>query len=279
MQIKTTAIYLNRSKPQSSAACTALQEQLTAAGVNNYVLEYQSVSADIKDGTDLIICIGGDGTLLRAARAAAGRDIKLLGINSGSLGFLASAEANGNFKELAQDIACGNFTVHDRILLDLSIMRDGQQVFHDIALNECVIKTCQARATSLSANYAGQEIKEFFGDGLIIATPTGSTAYNMAAGGPIAFPSLDAFILTPVCPHTLAQRPLVLPAQNPLTITITPKKQTVSLIVSLDGQINFVPQYGDILTITKSPKGITIIYPKDYEFFNTLTSKLKWGSR
>lgn len=279
MQIKTAAIYLNRSKEQSAAACGALQTALSKAGIDNYVLEYQSKASEVTEGTDLLICIGGDGTLLRAARATAGRNIKLLGINSGSLGFLASAEADENFKELVQFIKDGRFTLHNRILLELVITRGGAKIFSDIALNECVIKTCQARATSLSANYDGQEIKEIFGDGLIIATPTGSTAYNMAAGGPIAYPTLDAFIMTPICPHTLAQRPLVLPASRPLSITITPKKQTVSLIVSLDGQINFTPQFGDVLTITKSEKAVTILYPEHYEFFNTLTSKLKWGNR
>lgn len=279
MQLHTAAVCLNKSRTQNPSAYQALLRSLDKSGVKNYLLDYQSTPSDIRRGTDIIICLGGDGTLLRAARLAAGTELKVIGINGGSLGFLAAADAQEDFDNFIKGIIEDKFISQTRMLLNVAITRGGEKVFDNIALNECVIKTCQARATSLGAAYDGQEMREFFGDGLIIATPTGSTAYNMAAGGPIAYPYLDAFILTPICPHTLAQRPLVLPADKPLTIKILPKKRTVSLIACLDGQTNFVPQGDDIFTVTKSEKTVQILYPKDYDFFLTLTSKLKWGSR
>lgn len=279
MKIKSAIIYLNRTKEQNGKLCAALQKTLDAFDIKHYVADYKSTRGEIKKGTDLAICLGGDGTLLRAARAAAGKDVKIIGINSGSLGFLSSSEATNNFTTIIETILKGKVQKQERMLLDITLTRNGKTEFKDCALNECVIKTCQARAVTLSASYAGEEIKEFFGDGLIISTPTGSTAYNLAAGGPIAYPTLDAFILTPICPHTLAQRPLVLPADKPLTIEISPKKPDIALVLSLDGQINFTPNYGDTLTITKHKGSVCILYPKEYGFFNTLTAKLKWGSR
>lgn len=279
MKIKSAIIYLNRTKEQNANICASLEKTFDNFGIHHYVADYKSGAGEIKQGTDLAVCLGGDGTLLRAARAAAGTGVKVIGINSGSLGFLSASEATNNFTEIIEAILKDKVQQQERMLLDVTLTRNGATAFKDCALNECVIKTCQARAVTLSANYAGEEIKEFFGDGLIISTPTGSTAYNLAAGGPIAYPTLDAFILTPICPHTLAQRPLVLPAQKPLTIQISPKKPDISLVVSLDGQINFTPNYGDTLTITKHKGSVCILYPQEYGFFNTLTAKLKWGSR
>ncbi len=279
MKIKSAIIYLNRTKEQNGKLCAALEKTFDSLGIQHYVADYKSSQGEIKEGTDLAVCLGGDGTLLRAARAAAGTGVKVIGINSGSLGFLSASEATNNFTEIIEAILKGNVNEQERMLLGITITRNGQTAFTDCALNECVIKTCQARAVTLSASYAGEEIKEFFGDGLIISTPTGSTAYNLAAGGPIAYPTLDAFILTPICPHTLAQRPLVLPAHKPVTIQIAPKKPDIALVLSLDGQINFTPNYGDTLTITKNKGSVCILYPKGYGFFNTLTAKLKWGSR
>ena len=279
MKIKSAIIYLNRTKEQTGKLCAALQKTLETLGIEHYVADYKCTRGEIKKGTDLAICLGGNGTLLRAARAAAGSNVKVIGINSGSLGFLSASEATNNFLNIIETILKGKVQKQERMLLDITLTRNGKVAFKDCALNECVIKTCQARAITLSARYGQEDIKDFFGDGLIIATPTGSTAYNLAAGGPIAYPTLDAFILTPICPHTLAQRPLVLPAQKPLTINISPKKPDIALVLSLDGQINFTPNYGDTLTITKHKGSVCILYPKEYGFFNTLTAKLKWGSR
>lgn len=279
MKIDIAAIYLDTAKQPSLNIAKALSKTLLEYGIKHYVLEYSATPRDIKEGTSLMLCIGGDGTLLKAARMAAGKDMKIVGINSGHLGFLSAAEACASCDDLIDSISNDGFFEQKRLLLSVSVMRSGAEVFSSSALNECVIKTCEARAMSLNVTYGQSELKEYFGDGLIVATPTGSTAYSLAAGGPIVYPTLDVFILTPICPHTLTQRPLVLPASEPIKINVSLRKHGVNVGLSLDGQVNFNISYEDTVNIERSVNTVSILFPKDYNFFKALTSKLKWGSR
>ena len=279
MKIKTAALFYNAAKEQSQRIRKNLAARLKSAGIVYYELDSASQSAAIKKGTDIIFCIGGDGTLLKAARMAAGHGVRLIGVNGGSLGFLSAAEAGGDFRALLNSLKKGDFTQSPRLMLDVRIMRGNKKVFTAKALNECVIKAEGARAVSLNLFYNSSALKTYFGDGIIICTPTGSTAYNLAADGPVVYPAIEAFILTAICPHTLTQRPLVLPADRVLKAALTPRKNGPQAALNIDGQIHFPVAQGDEIIISKSTRRARIIYPKDYNFFDVLTAKLKWGSR
>jgi NAD+ kinase len=277
MIIKSVAIFLNSSKGQSLKAYRRVARVLKDKNISYYNVD-SAHAEDIKPDTDLLISLGGDGTLLKAARAAAGLGIKIVGVNGGTLGFLSAVEAHEEgFAAFFEDILTDNYTAQERGMLEVRILRGGQEVFKENALNECVLKTKEARAVSVNVFYNNDELKEYFGDGIIIATPTGSTAYNLAAGGPIIYPGTGMFVLTPICPHTLTQRPLVLPSNNSIKLQLSARKRGLHVSLNLDGQINRDFAYEEEVYITKSPRAVSIIYPKDYNFFNVLTSKLKWG--
>jgi len=279
MKIKTAALFLNTAKEQSLNIRKNMAARLKSAGIAYYEIDGNSSAATIREGTDIIFCIGGDGTLLKAARMAARRGIRLMGVNGGSLGFLSAAEADGDFRALLSALKNGDFTESPRLMLDVRVMRGGKKVFAHKALNECVIKTGEARAISLNLSYNSNALKGYFGDGIIISTPTGSTAYNLAADGPIVHPAIDAFILTAICPHMLTHRPLVLPADKVLKAELSPRKQGLRAVLNVDGQEHFPVDYGDEVIISKSARRARILYPRNYNFFDVLTAKLKWGSR
>lgn len=279
MEIKTAALFLNSNKEASLNVYKNIVKVLEDNGIEHYALDSYSFPSDVKEGTDIMFCLGGDGTLLKAARTAVHKNLKIVGINGGTLGFLAALEADTPFEDVLKNLKEGNFFELNRLMLDVRVSRNGKEIFRETALNECVIKTTESRAISINVFYDDCELKEFFGDGVIIATPTGSTAYSLAAGGPIVFPGFDAFIITAICPHTLTQRPLVLPPGKNLRAKLSPKKPGLCVSLNLDGQINFPITYDDEITISQSSKSISILYPGGYNFFNILTTKLKWGSR
>ncbi|MDR0735097.1 MAG: NAD(+)/NADH kinase [Elusimicrobiota bacterium] len=279
MDIKTAALFVNEAKPHSLKAYKNLRAALKTAGIKYYALEDSFMPQDIKAGTDIIFSLGGDGTLLKIARAAATRGVKIMGINGGSLGFLSAAEAAGGFTRLLSALQSGKILQIPRLMLDVSVRRGAAQVFRSPALNECVIKTDEPRATALNLSYGGVRLKEYFGDGVIIAAPTGSTAYNLAAGGPVVHPGLDVFIITAICPHTLTQRPLVLPASKTLKVKPAQRAGAPAALLSVDGQLNFRLKQGDEVSISQHAARAITLYAGDYDFFDVLTSKLKWGSR
>ncbi|MDR0646613.1 MAG: NAD(+)/NADH kinase [Elusimicrobiota bacterium] len=279
MRIKNAAIFINSDKEQSLKLYKNITEELAARNIKYYVFDAVNPDYTLQKNTDIVFCLGGDGTLLKAARGAAEKGVKIIGINGGTLGFLTAAGAHTPFKQLLDDICKGDFLECRRLMLDVRILRENKEVFHELAFNECVIKTNEPKAISLHVFYDNFELKEYFGDGIIVATPSGSTAYSLAAGGPIVFPSLEVFVLTPVCPHTLTQRPLVLPCAKTLNICLSPKKRGLKVALNLDGQINFPVDYKDDIIVSRSKKSISLLYPKSYNFFNILAGKLKWGSR
>ena len=279
MDIKTAALLVNEDKPQSLKAYKNLRAALKDASIKYYALAAGCAPRDIKAGTDIIFSLGGDGTLLKAARAAALRGIKIMGINGGSLGFLSAAEAAEGFKRLLKTLQSGKILQIPRLMLDVRVRRGERQAFSAPALNECVIKTEEPRAIALNLSYGGRRLKEYFGDGIIIAAPTGSTAYNLAAGGPVVHPGLDVFIITAVCPHTLTQRPLVLPAAKTIKVQPARRAGATTAMLSLDGQLNFRMKQGDEVSISQHAARAITLYAGDYDFFDVLTSKLKWGSR
>lgn len=277
MKVKQAAIYVNKQNPLSLKTAQALKKVLDNAKIENY--QTDTKAKDFVKGTDLIFCIGGDGTLLSAAQKAAKMGIRIVGINSGNLGFLAALKIQADFKQILQDILKNDFTEQERFLLKAEVLRNKKLIFSSAALNEAVLRPAQARAINLNVLFDASQVKNYFGDGLIVSTPTGCTAYNLAAGGPIVMPSLNVFILTAICPHTLSQRPLVLPADKGIKVLLDKVKKDIDINLTLDGQNNFALKNNDIVKISQSKQKLKILYPKNYDFFETLTAKLNWGQR
>ncbi len=228
---------------------------------------------------DLAIALGGDGTVLYAARHAVKADIPLLGINSGTLGFLSGIDAHA-FERGMKELFRGEFKIMPRRLLSACVRRKGKRIFGPIsALNDCVIKTTEPRACYIKTCLNGKFLAQYFGDGLIISTPTGSTAYALAASGPIIYPELDVLLIAPICPHTLTQRPLVIPVDKPLSVTPMTRagESRVNAVMSMDGQIHFEVRAGDEVLIERCRKPLKLLLPSEFSYFEMLRKKLKWG--
>jgi NAD+ kinase len=226
---------------------------------------------------DLIIVLGGDGTLLSAARLIGDNDVPILGVNLGSLGFLTEITLDEMYISLEQ-ILQNKFTTTRRLLLTAHVCREEERLTEYSALNDVVItKSALARVIDLQACINGQYVTTYKADGLIVATPTGSTAYNLAAGGPIIHPDMHALIMTPICPHTLTNRPTVIPGTSEISITL--KAENEDVFLTLDGQVGFALRYQDVVWIKKADHMIQLIRPPERNYFEILRTKLKWGER
>lgn len=225
--------------------------------------------------SDLILVLGGDGTLLGASREAASASIPVLGINLGSLGFLTGTpfpEARTALTHLFG----GEMRIDERLLLTSEVVRGNTPIATHDCLNDAVInKGALARVVSIDVAVDGRPLTTFRADGLILATPTGSTAYCMAAGGPILTPGIDCLALVPICPHTLTHRPLVLSADAVVEITVQADHQDLHL--TLDGQEGVDLQTGDQVTIRRSPHRVRLIHDPAYDYYAVLRAKLGWG--
>ena len=225
---------------------------------------------------ELIVIVGGDGTFLSAARALVDHDVCLLGINLGRLGFLTDLMPDGMTAMLDQ-ILDGNISEDRRLLLDLRVEREGRLVFESRALNDVVLhKWHIARLIEFETFISGKLLNSQRSDGLIVATPTGSTAYALSGGGPILHPDLDAVVLVPICPHTLSSRPIVVHGSSSIEILVgsmvVPEAQ-----VTCDGQSGFEVTGGDRLVITRTPRELRLIHPPGHDHYATLRAKLHWG--
>src|SRR3954466_2806873 len=229
---------------------------------------------------DLVVVLGGGGTLLSVADcvAANGADVPILGVNFGSLGFLTEATLPELYPSLEAALG-GQTRVEERMMLRAATLRDGQKLPERLALNDVVInKTARARMTDLSVSVGDEFVTRVKADGLIVATPTGSTAYNLAAGGPIVQPTIDALILTPIAPHTLTNRPLIIPASA--TVRVQPHMDSRDeVFITFDGQAGFQLQDGDDVTVRRGDRPLRLIKPSSRSYFEVLRTKLKWGER
>lgn len=227
---------------------------------------------------DLVIVIGGDGTLLYAAREVAGSNVPILGVNLGRLGFLVDVSPN-EIKLRLQEYLQGDYLAEPRFLLQTTISKHSQFNKPMLALNDVVLHKWElARMIEFSAYIDGNPINAYRADGLVIATPTGSTAYSLSAGGPIVHPSLDAITLVPICPHTLNNRPLVVAAKSEIRLTIKPEDIANSMI-TLDGQMRVPLEPGTEVIVRRYQHPIHLIHPKNYDYFDILRAKLSWGSQ
>lgn len=282
--IRSAALFFNERKPEAAKALSVVRRLLRGRGVASVVVPQSGDYPDIRPGRcDLAIALGGDGTVLRAARLLASHSIPLLGINTGGgLGFLSAVDLPGLRKRLGF-ILQGGFIVQERRMLAVEVKRGSRRVFgpHP-ALNDCVLRAGdQARAVTIKAFCAGSYVAAYFGDGLIISTPTGSTAYALAVGGPVVAPGLDAVLLAPICPHTLTQRPLILPGSDPIVLRLARRnpQDFPQALVSIDGQIEYPLKVGDEVRIEMSEKPFRLLLDPARSHFEVLRAKLRWGER
>ncbi|MEQ1645715.1 MAG: NAD(+)/NADH kinase [Pyrinomonadaceae bacterium] len=224
---------------------------------------------------DLIVVLGGDGTMISTARLIGDKDALVLGINYGSLGYLTDFRIEEMFPAL-EAILAGTYEIDRRVMLDAEHWRDDQKLAIGRVLNDVVInKAALARIIEIEVKLNGLFVNSYRADGLIVSTPTGSTAYNLSAGGPIIYPSMNAVVLTPICPFTLTNRPIVVPDHAEISLTLDNENEGV--ILSLDGQTGYPMRAGDRVVIRKSRTTFNIVQPANRNYFDVLRDKLKWG--
>jgi NAD+ kinase len=277
------------AKPHKAEARTVLKELLAwleGRGVQPLLDEETAALAGTPRGhpkaklpelVDLLLVLGGDGTLLSVARLVGARDVPILGANLGGLGFLTEVTLDEIYSTL-EGVLRGTYEVTRRILLSAAVHRAGERVADYVALNDAVIhKSDLARIIELETYIDGQYVTTFRADGLIISTPTGSTAYGLSAGGPIVYPTLRALVVTPICPHTLTFRPLVIP--DGATVKIVQASEGESAYLTLDGQVGFTLHHRDVIEVGRSDHTIALIKVPGKSYYQILRAKLKWGER
>lgn len=224
---------------------------------------------------DMIVVLGGDGTMISTARLVGDAEVLVLGVNYGSLGYLTDFRIEELFPAV-ELILAGDYELDRRVMLDVELVRDAKPVARGRTLNDVVInKAALARIIEIEVRLNELFVNTFRADGLIVATPTGSTAYNLSAGGPIIYPSMNAVVLTPICPFTLTNRPIVIP--DTAAIELTLKNENEGVVLSLDGQIGHPMLAGDRIVIRKSATTFNLVQPTNRNYFDVLRDKLKWG--
>lgn len=250
-------------------------EQGTASSIGGAadfpVASYERIAAEV----DLAVVIGGDGTLLHAARRLGGDGVPLAGVNLGRLGFLTDISHTDAMQHLGE-IIDGNYSEEFRFMLDAEILRGGTRVFHTVALNDVVVnKGDLGRMIEFDLSINDEFVYTQRSDGMIISTPTGSTAYAMSANGPILHPSVGGIALVPLCPHALTARPITLPDRYVIDIVLLPPQDAR---VHFDGQARFDLRAGDRVRVTRSPRSLRLLHPKNYSYFAMLREKLHWSA-
>lgn len=229
----------------------------------------------LSSSVDLILVLGGDGTMIATARMMGDYEVPVLGVNYGGLGYLAEFRIEELFSAL-EAILDSNYRLDKRVMLAVELMRGDEQVITNRVLNDVVInKSALARIIEIEAYLNQQFVNSFRADGLIISTPTGSTAYNLSAGGPVIFPSMNAVVITPICPFTLSNRPIVVPDDAVIELHLRTDNEEVAL--TLDGQVGFPLKVEDRVLIRKSKATFNLVQPMNRNYFDVLRDKLRWG--
>ena len=231
--------------------------------------------AELAKQVDLMLVLGGDGTMIATARMIGDTELPVMGVNYGGLGYLAEFRIDELFTAL-ESILAGDYKLEKRVMLAVELRRGDDLVTKNRVLNDVVInKSALARIIEIETYLNGQFVNSFRADGLIVSTPTGSTAYNLSAGGPIIFPSMNTVVITPICPFTLSNRPIVVPDDSMIDVRLMTEKEEVAL--TLDGQVGFPLQAGDRVVIRKSDTSFNLVQPKNRNYFDLLRDKLRWG--
>ena len=276
---KRIAFMVNRDKPLATKLVPELVRWVRAAGhvplLSTGTAKLLRVTAEcspaarLAERADLVVACGGDGTLLRAARLVGSRDVPIMGVNLGALGFLTEFSADEAQAGIA-DFCRGTHTEERRMVLACRYGRKSAFALNDIAVNMGPAN----RAIELAAGSGGVLVTRFVGDGVVVATPTGSTAYSLAAGGPVVYPTMQAILLTPLAPHALASRPMILPADARIELELS--RRSESAVLNLDGQERWMMKPGRPLHISHAGFTIRLVTPKGKTYFQILRDKLKW---
>ncbi|HOY70566.1 MAG TPA: NAD kinase [Methylotenera sp.] len=230
--------------------------------------------SEITSQVDLVIVLGGDGTMLGVARTLLEQQIPLLGVNRGRIGFLTDISAE-DMLEVVGSVLKGAYLLEQRLMLQANVTRQSASIFTGLALNDVVISKGEAaRLIDLEVTINGQFVHRQRSDGLIIATPTGTTAYALSAGGPILHPTLEAITLVPICPHTLSNRPITIHSTSEVCVALVDKEKSH---IHLDGQSNVELQQGDHIAIKRAEKTLPLLHPTGHCHFDMLRKKLNWG--
>lgn len=254
---------------------TLLLDEETAKGFPDHKMPTAS-REEVGKQSDLVVIIGGDGTFLNAARFLSDYDAPLVGINLGRLGFLVDISVQEMIAKL-DEIMSGKFKEEHRQLLSARVERDGELMMQADALNDVVLHKWEvARMIEFKTSINGQHVHTHRSDGLIVCTPTGSTAYALSGGGPILHPALNAVALVPICPHALSNRPIVVDGDSKIEITVSQGKAGEAQL-TCDGQIHHRMETGDRVLIQAKPRKLHLLHPIDYDYYQILRAKLHWG--
>ncbi|NCC81516.1 MAG: NAD(+)/NADH kinase [Clostridia bacterium] len=273
-------IILNYDKGDTAELSKRIAEFLIINGMEVFALSEECAvlegvkelsKSDFNNTIEFLIVVGGDGTFLRGSRQIFGYEIPILGVNMGKLGFLTEVEKDNVFEALKEIIA-GRYFLEKRMLLAADVIRDEKIVRSFMALNDFVInKGAFSRLIGISMNIGGEYFRDYSSDGVIIATPTGSTAYSLSAGGPIVYPGMDVSIITPICPHSLSARPMVIPPEKDVEITLCSPR--IKSMLTIDGQNGFELENGDRIIIKKSASRLNFVKFSKEGFFGRIRDK------
>ena len=289
-EFNVVAIVARRLTDRILESITKIDSLLNEMGIQT-LLEEKVLSAlklDRGDGVvtraelggvaDLVIVVGGDGSILGVSRDLAGSGVPVVGVNRGSLGFLA-AIAPGDIEEKFEQILSGDYSIEDHFLLEAQVFRDGVLVSSSTALNDVVVNpSSMSRMMEFDLLVNEEFVYNQRSDGIIVASPTGSTAYSLSAGGPIMHPGLDAVVVVPMFPHTLTSRPLVVSGDSTVMVRIIDAAEGAPQL-SCDSQINLPLEVGDVVKVGKSEEPLNLLYPAGHSFYESCRSKLDWASR
>ncbi len=284
--VDTVGLISKANAPKAAELASALAGWLAARGIRVRMDKASAAYAgrsqwldrgEVPEGCQLVVVLGGDGTLLAAARAVGDRQVPVLGVNLGGLGFLSAVKVEEIYPVMEAALR-GELRMSLRRMLRCDLVRDGHKVATYEALNDAVVtKASIARIIDLETSVDEQPVCVYKADGLVVSTPTGSTAYSLSAGGPIVFPSVDCLVLTPICPHTLTNRPVIVPAGS--VIRIRNHAADNEAYLTIDGQVGEPLLRDDVVVCRSSEFSASLVRPSALRFFDVLREKLKWGER
>jgi NAD+ kinase len=286
LHLKTIGAVVGPRKPDALKVVCELREWCEARGIELRAVDSVATQArcaplaesegELAEDVDLIVVLGGDGTMLGAARMMGARQIPVLGVNFGFLGYLTEFTLNEMFPAL-ENVRQGDFMVERRMMIDVDLNRSGEAAASRRALNDAVVtKAAAARMIEIESYINGMFVNSFRADGMIVATPTGSTAYSLSAGGPIVHPSMSAILLTPICPHMLSNRPAVVPGESVVDLIF--KRADPDQLLTIDGQPGIELRHDDRITLRRSETTFNLVQPTNRNYFEVLRTKLKWGT-
>ncbi len=286
MEIRRVGICVKPEQPELAELLRALEKWLGERGLEalpdpdsgRSTEAAGSPRSELAARADLVVVLGGDGTLLAVARAIGDRDVPILGVNLGTLGFLAEISRGELFAAL-EAVLAGRFRIEERMRLDVSVERAGGSLGRYLALNDAVISnTALSRLVHLETRADGAEVTTYHADGLIVATPTGSTAYSLSAGGPLVYPTMRALVLTPISAHTLTHRPLVLPETCEVQVRVRDTRGG-QVHLTVDGQVGRELAQGDLVTVRRAARPARLLVDPARSRFDVMRAKLRWGER